>query len=91
MYLKKIDFKWCISRYLIDGMYATIDSMKNIFFTDISNGFLKANIAKTKFDNNTIQNIELLPVSINSQYQDAHPFISPGGGFIIFDSYRPGG
>ena len=87
-YMKKEAAKWSKPRYLLDGMYASMDRDDNIYYTDISDGIQKSKIARAKFENNSIHETEVFSESINSQYQSAHPFVSPKGDFIIFDSER---
>ncbi|MCK5075749.1 MAG: PD40 domain-containing protein [Calditrichia bacterium] len=90
-YSKKDKESWETPQFLFSGMYASISKENNIYFTDVSKGFEKAKIAKTKFDKDNENMIEQLSSPVNSPYQDAHPYIDPEGKYLLFDSDRPGG
>lgn len=82
---------WREPEYLMPGMFASISYHDVIFTTDISAGMEKGDIASAKRINNEYAQLEHLDDSVNSPFQDAHPFIAPDESYILFDSNRPGG
>jgi Tol biopolymer transport system component len=82
---------WREPEYLMPGMFASISNNDILYFTDISRGMHKGNIATAEIINNEYSKPELLDASVNSTAQDAHPFIAPDESYILFDSNRPGG
>lgn len=82
--------EWGIPKKLFPGMFATITKNGTIYFTDVSNGMDKAEIYCVNFSEGRYQSSKAVG-NINSEYQDAHPFIDPDEKYIIFDSNRSGG
>jgi hypothetical protein len=82
---------WSKPRDLMHGMFATITSDSVIYYTDISRGHSKGDIYRAEYVNGKCQRIEMLGGKINSPQQDAHPFVTPEGDLLIFDSNRHGG
>lgn len=82
---------WEQARKLIPGMFASISTNNMIYYTDVSQGPAMGDIYRVAFRQGSLGNPEKLAPPINSPRQDAHPFISPSGNMLIFDSNRPGG
>jgi hypothetical protein len=88
---KRKESGWGKPHNLMHGMFATITSDSVIYYTDISKGHSKGDIYKAEYINGNCQRIEMLGGKINSPQQDAHPFVTPEGDLLIFDSNRHGG
>ena len=89
--VEKISSVWGKPVILFPGMFATVTSTGDIYFTDVSAGEKRANIARALSNSFDYSETELLNDKQNGIYQDAHPFVSPEEEFILFDSNRPGG
>jgi hypothetical protein len=91
MIAEKTGNGWSEPRDLMRGMFATITKDSIIYYTDVSQGHSKADIYRTKYSQGNIQKPEKLKGKINTPQQDAHPFATPEGDILIFDSNRRGG
>jgi hypothetical protein len=89
--VERVNSGWGKPRDLMHGMFASMTSDSIIYYTDISNGYSKGDIYRTPYTPDNILRPERLGGQINSSYQDAHPFVTPSGEILIFDSNRPGG
>jgi len=76
---------------LMHGMFASMTSDSNIYYTDVSSGHSKGDLYRIRYSRSKDQQPEKLRGGINSEQQDAHPFVTPAGDMLIFDSNRPGG
>ncbi|MCP4896120.1 MAG: hypothetical protein GY906_04015 [bacterium] len=89
--LRRTTAGWSKPEYLRPGMFATSSLSGTLFFTDVSSGIQEGNIAMvTSYEDGSSES-KLLDGTVNSLYQDAHPFVAPDESFVIFDSNRPGG
>ena len=82
---------WSEPRNLMHGMFASITNDSFIYYTDISKGYEKGNLYRAEYIDGNCQRKEMLGGKINSPQQDAHPFVTPEGDLLIFDSNRHGG
>ena len=82
---------WSEPRHLMLGMFATITDSDVLYYTDISKGMDTCDIVRSRFVDGRSQEPRALTGSLNSPYKDAHPYVAPDEGYIIFDSNRQGG
>ena len=61
------------------------------FASERDGGRLQADIFRAVPENGEYKQVEKLPVSINTQYNDCDPLIAPDESFLIFHSNRPDG
>jgi hypothetical protein len=73
------------------GMFASMNSDSVIYYTDVSEGHSKGDIYRITYSHVGCYTPDKLSGKINSPQQDAHPFVTPIGDMLIFDSNRPGG
>ena len=66
--------------------YTTMTKSNKIYFTREGKGIYSAD-----FENNDFYNIKPIDPTINKMKWVGHPYISPDGSFLIFDSSEPGG
>jgi Tol biopolymer transport system component len=76
---------------LTAGMYATAAMNGNLYYTDVSGGMEKGEMVFSVFKDGSHHPAKNLGGSLNSDFQDAHPFVAADESYIIFDSDRPGG
>jgi hypothetical protein len=88
---KRKENGWGKPRDLMHGMFASTTSDSMIYYTDVSKGHAKGDIYRTRYSHGNYQRPEKLGGTINSPQQDAHPFVTPEGDLLIFDSNRHGG
>jgi hypothetical protein len=85
---------WSEQTRLFPGMFATSTLSGSIYTTDVSSMTTRTNsigIVRYSFENGEYSEMETLDKNVNSPFSDAHPWIAPDEGFILFDSIRPGG
>jgi len=72
-------------------MGATVAANGNLYFQYFTNNGLKSDIYLSRFLNGKYQKPEKLSAGINSDNNEASPYISPDESFIMFHSDRPTG
>lgn len=82
---------WGKPRELVHGMFSSITNDGVIYYTDVSRGYSNGKICRARFKGENDPKPEILSGKINSTGQDAHPFVTPEGDMLIFDSNRAGG
>jgi len=82
---------WTEPHDLMHGMFASITRDSIIYYTDVSSGHVKGDLYRIRYSRNKDQQPKKLGEEINSEQQDAHPFVTPDGSMLLFDSNRPGG
>lgn len=82
---------WGKPKDLIAGMFASINENNVIYYTDVSQGIAQGDIYRASYIQGKLKDPEKLGGAINSLQQDAHPYITPDGDMLLFDSNRPGG
>ena len=82
---------WSKPQDLMHGMFASMTRDRRIYFTDVSKGYAKGDLYMVVYGQEGLQKPEKLKGKVNSPQQDAHPFVTPSGDVLIFDSNRPGG
>jgi len=63
----------------------------NLYFQYFTNNGLKSDIYYSPYKNGSSDKPEKLPPGINTEYNDAGPFIAPDESYLMFHSNRPGG
>lgn len=76
---------------LMHGMMASITKDNMIYYTDTTQGYSKGDIFIVQYHQGHIHNPQKLTGTINTPQQDAHPYVTPDGKMLLFDSNRPGG
>lgn len=80
---------WSDPEFLIDEYCVTTLDMITFYFSPIK-GNNKDSISSVMYPDDEYISNSLLG-TLNSDYLDLHPIISPLGDYVIFDSNRPGG
>jgi Tol biopolymer transport system component len=75
---------WINPTKLFQGIYPSITNDGTVYYTTFFNG--KDHIAFRECVNGTYQQENIGGANIYSQFEDAHPFISPDEDYLIFDS-----
>ncbi|MBA4318272.1 MAG: hypothetical protein C0412_07710 [Flavobacterium sp.] len=97
-YIEKTDGKWSEPKNIgepvnssFHEMGATAAENGNLYFQYFTNNGLKSDIYLSRFLNGKYQKPEKLSAGINSENNEASPYISPDESFIMFHSDRPTG
>jgi len=69
-------------------MYVTTSKNGDIFLTSFDRK--DGSLVRTKLVNDKFSEFEYLEGGVDSPFNDWHPCIAPDGGYILFDSNRPG-
>ncbi len=91
MISKRKEEGWSEPQDLMQGMFASITYDSVIYYTDVKQGHSKGDLYKVKFIEGTTGQPVKLSGALNTEQQDAHPFVTPDGSMLLFDSNRPGG
>lgn len=82
---------WSEPRHLFPGMYATSTLDGTLYYTtDIPGQRGNSDIVKRRRTGDGFSELETPSGGVNSETQDAHPFIAPDESYILFDSIREG-
>jgi len=83
---------WSEPQDLMHGMFASITYDRVIYYTDVRQGHSKGDSYNVQFiGSKKIGQPVNLGGTLNTEHQDAHPFVTPDGSMLLFDSNRPGG
>ena len=76
----------------VGDWHPSVSNNGDLYFGSLrSEGFGKADLYYSKFENDKYLNCENLGSTINTEHDEWDPFISPDKKYIIFKSNRPGG
>ena len=80
---------WGEPRHLFRGMYATSTLDGHIYYTlDPEDQPGNSDIVKSAFDGGEWGEPVPLEGGVNSDMQEAHPYVAPDESYVIFDTYR---
>ena len=82
---------WSEPQDLMHGMFASITYDSVIYYTDVRQGHSKGDLYKVQFIGGKTGRPVKLGGALNTEQQDAHPFVTPDGSMLLFDSNRSGG
>ncbi len=74
-----------------DDYYPVFTNEENLYFSSQREGPGTNNIYVSRYVDGKFQEAKKLPETINTEYRDYDPFVSPDESYIIFASERPGG
>lgn len=93
-YTRKTNTGWEEPKLLMPGLFVSEADDGTLYYTDVTVGdkpMEKSDIAQSEWRNGRYWKSKIAESDINTDFHEFHPFVSPDGSYLIFDSNRPGG